>query len=185
MRSIYRWFVRAKSHEVFLLLFVPSTVAGLVGGNLESKNGHPQFDSRPILTGLLAIAIVYSLLLWFWSIGKLTNSAVKPELRMNFAAFRFGIGSPAIYTLFAIPAFTAFSDSNLFIILPFHLVAVGCVIYDMNFISKSMLLCDRKKPVSFFDYAGPFFLLWFWPIGIWSIQPRINRIYAKTARDYA
>jgi hypothetical protein len=29
------------------------------------------------------------------------------------------------------------------------------------------------------DYIGEFFLFWFFPIGIWFIQPRINNIVSK------
>jgi hypothetical protein len=36
--------------------------------------------------------------------------------------------------------------------------------------------------VSFYDFSGPFFLLWFFPIGIWIIQPRINRLFTDWER---
>src|SRR5262249_22613374 len=44
-------------------------------------------------------------------------------------------------------------------------------------ISKSLVLAETTKPASFYDYAGPFFLLWFFPLGVWFTQPRINRLY--------
>lgn len=68
------------------------------------------------------------------------------------------------------------------LILPFHLLATYCVFFNLNFVSKSLVLAEAGRAVSFNDYAGPFFLLWFFPLGIWFIQSRINRLYAATTK---
>jgi hypothetical protein len=41
------------------------------------------------------------------------------------------------------------------------------------------LVCYQlwQKPVTFSDFAGEFFLIWFFPVGIWIIQPRINKLF--------
>jgi hydrogenase maturation factor len=41
-------------------------------------------------------------------------------------------------------------------------------------------LAMTGRTVSFYDYAGPFFLWWFFPLGIWFVQPRINRLFANS-----
>ena len=33
--------------------------------------------------------------------------------------------------------------------------------------------------VSFIDYVGSFFAIWFFPIGVWVLQPRLNRIVSN------
>jgi uncharacterized RDD family membrane protein YckC len=48
-------------------------------------------------------------------------------------------------------------------------------------VSKNLVLAETSKPASFYDYAGPFFLIWFFPIGVWFTQPRINRLYEQPA----
>jgi len=48
-----------------------------------------------------------------------------------------------------------------------------------NFASKSLVMVETGRRAKFYDYAGPFFLMWFFPIGIWFIQPRINRLYSQ------
>ena len=60
----------------------------------------------------------------------------------------------------------------------FTYLPLYCLFFDLNFISKSLALAETGKPVSFYDYSGPFFLIWFFPLGIWFVQPRINRLYA-------
>jgi hypothetical protein len=53
-----------------------------------------------------------------------------------------------------------------------------CLFYSVRFVSKSLTLAETCKPASFYEYAGPFFLIWFYPIGVWLVQPRVNRLYA-------
>jgi hypothetical protein len=74
-----------------------------------------------------------------------------------------------------------FQDSSpglLGLILPLHLFAMVCMFYLSYFVAKSLVLAETSKPASFSDYAGPFFLLWFCPVGIWIVQPRVNRLYS-------
>jgi hypothetical protein len=52
-----------------------------------------------------------------------------------------------------------------------------CTLY---FVSKSWVLAETGNAATFYDYAGPFFLTWFFPIGIWVIQPKVNRLFDKT-----
>lgn len=68
------------------------------------------------------------------------------------------------------------------LILLFHLFAMFCIFYGLYFVSKSLVLAETGKPASFYDYAGPFFLIWFFPIGIWFTQPRINRLFAERTK---
>ncbi len=55
--------------------------------------------------------------------------------------------------------------------------------YDLYFVSKNLVLAETSKSASFYDYAGPFFLIWFFPVGVWFIQPRINRLYGQPAHS--
>ena len=46
----------------------------------------------------------------------------------------------------------------------------------MYFVAKTFKTAELQRKVSFSDFAGDFFLVWFLPIGIWIIQPKINRM---------
>jgi uncharacterized RDD family membrane protein YckC len=54
-----------------------------------------------------------------------------------------------------------------------------CMFYDVYFVSKNLVLAETSKSASFYDYARPFFLIWFFPVGVWFIQPRINRLHGQ------
>jgi hypothetical protein len=58
-----------------------------------------------------------------------------------------------------------------------------CIFYCFYFTAKVLKTVELQKPVTFNDYAGEFFLIWFFPIGIWFIQPRINRLFNGTGES--
>ena len=39
-----------------------------------------------------------------------------------------------------------------------------------------MKSAEKQDNVKFEDFVGEFFLIWFFPFGIWKIQPRITNI---------
>jgi hypothetical protein len=77
--------------------------------------------------------------------------------------FRFAV----VYALIYMPVFLALFDSTathpvvLGFILPFHLFASYCSLYLLYFVSKNLVLAERGKPASFYDYLGPFFFCGF------------------------
>ena len=44
------------------------------------------------------------------------------------------------------------------------------------FVAKTYKTVELQRQVSFSDFAGEFFMIWFYPIGIWIIQPKLNKI---------
>jgi len=47
----------------------------------------------------------------------------------------------------------------------------------MYFVARNLSQLEIGRRAAFSDYAGYFPFLWFYPIGIWIIQPKINRFY--------
>jgi len=64
-----------------------------------------------------------------------------------------------------------------------HLFSMFCLFYCLYFIAKALKTVELQRPVTFSDYAGEFFLLWFYPVGVWILQPRINQIFAATPEN--
>jgi hypothetical protein len=63
------------------------------------------------------------------------------------------------------------------LIVPLHLFSMICMFYCLYFNAKALKTVEWQKPVTFKDFAGEFFLLWFFPIGVWIIQPRLNNLF--------
>jgi hypothetical protein len=77
---------------------------------------------------------------------------------------------PPPYALAIIPVF-------LFV----HFTALACMFYQLYFIAKSLKSVELNKEAALSDYVAEFVLIWFSFIGVWFIQPRINKIFASPA----
>lgn len=55
--------------------------------------------------------------------------------------------------------------------------------YIMFFVAKTIKTVELQRQVKFGDFAGEFFLILYYPIGIWIIQPKINKMMEELSTD--
>ena len=188
MRSISDVPLRAKHWQIFLIMaaFVGAAVSAILVGFALVPRG--QFPSALPFFGVMELMTI-SFGLWLWSLGTFLNSRIPRELRMKTRFFVFSV----IYLPLYLPLFGIFFEDqqltrNLSLILiswviifPLHLFAMFCQFYGWYFVSKSLATAENARSASLADYIGYFFGLWFLPVGVWIIQPRINRLYTDAA----
>ena len=180
MREVARFFLRARHWQIFLLFGI-----GYVGANvvmlLDMFSARPQEELlRPSMLFVFMMALfMFCFVAWFWSMGSFLNSIGEPTFRLRVGFFRFALLYPTVYMFIFFALFSSSRPAVLAFLLPLHFFAMFCLFYDLYFVSKSLALVETGKLVSFSDYAGSFFLLWIFPLGVWFIQPRINRLYAE------
>jgi len=177
--SVSKFFLSAPNWKIFLLLSILYFAGFFM---LSMGNFAPIYSLRDIgkPTFIAVILITMSLfcyVTWQWSLGSFLSRITHPVLSMKTGFFHFALFYPPIYVPFFFAALLAADTRLSILIIPFHLFAMFCLFYDIYFLLKSLALAETSRPVSFYDYAGPFFLLWFFPFGIWMIQPRVNRLY--------
>jgi len=178
MNRIRDFLVRAHHWQVFALLLGLTCVAEIVVVTTYPKGDEVRIPAVALIAAELCWVCFA---VWFWSLGSFLCSVVKPSLRLSLPSFGFALVYPLVYIgVFQIIPFERPTLGYNLAIFPFHLFAMFCVFVDLNFVSKSLALAETGRAVSFYDYAGPFFLLWFFPLGIWFVQPRVNRLYAGT-----
>lgn len=113
---------------------------------------------------------------------------------MKVKKFKVFFFIPLIYILCFLVFFTVFMNEffipsaeqnvvalgGLFaFIVPLHLFAMFCIFYSIYFVAKTFKTVELQREVRFGEFAGEFFLLWFYMIGIWIIQPKINKMVAE------
>ena len=181
MNVIASFFLRAKHWQMFLLLFGVYCVgqAAVMSSISATARSPEDFGEAGLLFGVVMVPFMFCFFGWFWSMGSFLSSIVQPALRLKMGFFRFALIYPALYVFAFIGFFQSPKPALFAVIFPLHLFAMFCMFYNLYFVSKSLALAETGKPASFYDYAGPFFLIWFFPIGVWIIQPRINRLYAE------
>ncbi len=138
------------------------------------------------------IMLCFSLLFfgWFWSIAIGLQKRIPLEVKMKVNKFKVFFFIPLTYIIFLIiymgglfsgVGVNGFSNNGwiVAIILPLHLFSMFCIFYSMYFVAKTIKTAELQKKVGFGDLVGEFFLLWFYIIGIWIIQPKVNKLYGK------
>ena len=109
----------------------------------------------------------------------------KPEL-LNEEIFKYKVGFAALYiiTIFWVTdGGYQINSSNaaeygwkLWVIIPLHLLVMYCMFYGMWFLSKAIStirqVTGHRDDSTFMNILG----FWFFPIGIWILQPRIIEI---------
>ena len=131
---------------------------------------------------LLFVAIFFG---WFWAMAINLYPKLPPNTNLNLNRFKLFMLIPAFYIAIISLIFGGISigtqgDSTggyAAIIVPIHLFSMFCIFWCLAFVAKSLKAVELQRPVTFSDYAGEFFLIWFFPIGIWIIQPRINKLF--------
>lgn len=176
-----RVFLKARHWQLFVVLVGVVILGQLaVSSSLSAAPlSQADFQRTGELIGALTAVLTLLLIGWFWSLGSFLKSLSPPRERPSLRWFRFSLVYAAAYVLVFLAVLSR-EGAPPALIIPFHLLAMFCMIYNLHFVAKSLVLAETGRATSFYDYAGPFFLLWFFPIGVWVIQPRINRLFAAS-----
>jgi hypothetical protein len=177
MRTHLSFLLRAKHWQVFsVLMGVMFLAQSAMVANIHTGTS-PEAIQRAIAPFMIITFLFMLLVLvWLWGLGRFLWSVAPLDLRLDLRRFRLSLIYPLAYAiLFGFAMQRAHPPSW---IIPLHLLAMFCMFYNLYFVAKSLRLAEERRPLVFYDYSGPFFLLWFFPIGIWVVQPRINRLYA-------
>ena len=125
---------------------------------------------------------------WFYALATNLHKKLPGTVKMNLAKYKLFLFIPAVYILLicififafiniAIDQEVGLEPAIFALIIPLHLFSLFCLFYCLYFNAKALKAVELQRPVTFGDYAGEFFLIWFYPIGIWIIQPRINKLF--------
>ena len=175
-----------KHWQLFCLLIVLPFILQLIHWSIAIVTMDMKwfFLLFPLVT-LLCMAVYLG---WIYTLGTQLVKKLPPGVRMNIGVFKILLAIPAIYiTSIAVmigflpemPALASDEDAmkTIQLILPLHLFSMFCMFYSIYFNAKALRSAELKRKVSFSDFTGEFFLFWFFPVGIWLLQPRINKLF--------
>ena len=175
-------FLKWKAWQIFLLIVIfPFATQSLI---MEALINSADLQSGLLFKVMPLIMLIFIgiYLLWFWSLGTELNKIVPESVRLKASRFKFGIKFCAIYiTAFQIMFIFMANGISLGAFMPIvfvlHLVAMYFMFYSIYFISKNLVAFENVQNDKSASSKGTFFLMWFFPLGIWFIQPRINKMY--------
>ncbi len=146
----------------------------------------------------LILLILFNHYGWTYTITVNLYRKLPESVSLRLTHFKFFFFFPAIYLTVLLLSVFLFINSDFSIeeswpfvailfIIPLHLFAIFCNFYCLYFTAKTLKSVELEREARFSDYASEFILLWFSIVGIWIIQPRINKIFDPTAnaKDHA
>ncbi|MFA8299774.1 MAG: hypothetical protein ACEPOV_06410 [Hyphomicrobiales bacterium] len=63
--------------------------------------------------------------------------------------------------------------------IPVYIVSIFILFYQVYFAAKISKITELQREVHFYEYTNEFLLFWFFPVGVWFLQPKINK-FMKT-----
>lgn len=181
-------FLKAKHWQIFLLSIGIPVLLGLSMVILKFTNN----DNGLALSLLPVFNFFYIVVFygWFWAIGTKLHDRLPEGEKVNLKLFKMILAIPIVYLLIISsyslavvlgifesnrsPEFAAFDIVDK--VMPLHIISICCIFYAMWINAKTIKSVELQRPVKFADFAGEFIQIWFFPIGIWTIQPLINKL---------
>ncbi|XOV65914.1 MAG: hypothetical protein ACFHU9_09785 [Fluviicola sp.] len=188
--------LRAKHWQLFLLIvgipivfqifFMTVFVGTIMRHQIEGGASNEPNVLMPIFfVGIAAVILlsVGTLMGWMYSIAIGLQSKVPEGVELNVKRFKTFYWTPVIYIgliiLFSVSTINGYAPHPgvIALIVPLHLFSIFCMFYILNFVAKTLKTVELQRAVTFSDFVGEFFLIWFYFIGIWILQPKINRFH--------
>jgi hypothetical protein len=162
-------FLRAKHWHLLLLLLTLLVI--------------PQVAFSLGMVGAVILAFIFLSVGWVWSAGSYLVSITPLDLRPSVGFFRFAVFYELVYPcmFMAVMLGGRLSLTTFLVVLPFHFFGAFLALYGLYFVTRALALAEKGKAVGASEWIVSFFLLWFFlPVGVWVVQPKINRLYATT-----
>jgi hypothetical protein len=129
----------------------------------------------------IAIAVIF-LACWAYSITKRLSHKNSYDPKLKFTRFGQILFLATLFILLlcsylSIPADESAGSQgvgSVFILGGF--IGLYWFVFILKFIARSIVTLEQRKPVGFDQYAGYFFGLFFFPIGIWWVNPKIKAL---------
>ena len=178
-------FLKAKHWQLFLLIFGVPIFLPFITMLLIMLVG-----KYVIMFQLLLLFIsIASFLTWFWSIAIGLQKSIPQNIKMKVKKFKRLFFISIIYIIFMkvfIRITVRGSNGNILNVLIENLFAISInlfllfsIVYLLYFTAKTFKTVELQREVKFSDFVGEFFLILFYPIGIWALQPKINKMIKK------
>ncbi len=146
------------------------------------------WDDNP---GLLITSQIFTFIFvgvfayWIYSLG-IHLARLTPNQSFSLSLFKFALLVSTLYRVF-IDTYSLWYnisyharlnlESNLWVI-PFHLLATSAALYCFYTNARLLVSAERKRPSGFKDVWQTFGLILAFPIGLWFIQPRLQKLWA-------
>jgi hypothetical protein len=167
--------LQAKSWVIFMLI---------VGLPILLEWVFPPFPPTTmsrIIIPIISVLFGGGLLLWMYSIASGLQDNIPSSVKLNFKRFKviFFLTILLLIIISFVMTLQLHSTTNLGFIELLILFVMFGIFYTLVFTARTFKTCELQRQVKFSDYAGEFMIFWFFPLGIFVIQPKVNKLIAN------
>jgi hypothetical protein len=166
VNSLERYLLEAKNYKIFLSLTIPLLLVSFI----------PNFDSNVYLIKVLFVILAF--VAWIFVLGRALNLCIPVRYRLNEM---FQIVNLFVFTVLFVPIMIFLDYKIIFYgfarIIP--LLIIFNVMYLFYFTSKALVTAEVGRRVLLKDHILELLLLMIGYLGVWIIQPRINKLWDK------
>ncbi|MEL6720360.1 MAG: hypothetical protein AAFO82_11990 [Bacteroidota bacterium] len=138
--------------------------------------------SKMLISGMIGSISSILVFAWRWSIVIGLQFKIPQDVKINVRRFKVFFAILIIISSFLFyVALGYFLDHTLNssitpLALPISLIILYCVINILLFSAKTLKTAELQRKAKLGDYIGDFFSIWIYPVDVWLLQPRINRL---------
>ncbi len=168
------FFLRLKHWQLFLMLTTP-TLACLASG----------VSIGPFAAASIGFLMMLALFGWMFALGSWSNQQLPESRRGGTRLFGAALLTPLIYALMyiilVIPELASATPPSRppLWMMPIHMLSMTGIFYGIWFTARKFKSLLENEDASFLIFSSTFFLLFVFPLGVWVIQPSVNRLYQK------
>ena len=176
-------YVATRKHWQLFVVFLFYAMIALVIVEHQVDFTNPRTESLSLVLAL-AIPFAVGAYLWIWSIGHISNKCCPDELRRSDRLFNLVFPLAIIYLLIALFVWPSLFGTDqpapvLWVILPAHYICTLLVFYGLAQSAMRLRTVEQRQRVGFWRALGTLFLIWYFPIGVWFIQPRLRDVIER------
>ena len=174
--------LRLKHWQLFLVTIgIPFIINIILTISGTGSQNSPLILITFIIASIISVTII---LAWLYALGTNLYQKLPDTVKMNLKRFKIILSLTALYGVFFVVlnktlGHRVMNMNTAIYFMPVHLFFMLCIFYCWHFNAKALKAVELQRNVSFDDFASEFFLLLFYPVGIWIIQPRINKLFDK------
>jgi len=144
-------------------------------------------EGQRYLIALISLPAYFVYSFWIYSIGIYLFRI--NQKGFNLTRFKISFFFLIFYFIFFLLLFafikvdTVFESAWAIGFVMLHLIAIFCYLYCSYFNAKLLNSIEQTKNVGINEILGDIFLILFFPLGVWFVQPRVNKIVKFQNRD--
>lgn len=136
----------------------------------------------PLVASSVGLFMMGVLFAWMLSIGLWSNQQLPANKQRSIQPFIAGLTFPIIYLLMYIflyiPQLANGGPAKPPLwMLPMHMLSLVGYFYGIWFTASQLKSLLESHNENYMIFSNTFFLLFIFPIGIWLIQPGVNRLH--------